>query len=88
MAAPHLQHRILETADLTSAIDRGVVEWPGLTRSEVVQALILKGAESLDYQAATRAISADWALSDLASLEIHYPEGYLDDLREGWDRHS
>jgi len=82
------RHQITETEDIAAAIDAGLREWPDLSRSEVIRELILKGAESLNLTAVERVLAVELALKELASLNIHYPEGYLEDLRKDWDRYA
>ncbi len=82
------RHQITETDDIAAAVEAGLQEWPDLSRSEVIRELILKGAESLNLTAVERVLAVELALKELASLDIHYPEGYLEDLRKDWDRYA
>ena len=82
------RHQITETDDIAAAVETGLQEWPDLSRSEVIRELILKGAESLKLTAVERVLAVELALKELASLDIHYPEGYLEDLRKDWDRYA
>ena len=82
------RHQITETDDIAAAVEAGLQEWPDLSRSEVIRELILKGAESLNLTAVERVLAVELALKELASLNIHYPEGYLEDLRKDWDRYA
>jgi len=82
------RHQITETDDIAAAVEAGLQEWPDLSRSEVIRELILKGAESLNLTAVERVLAVESALKELASLDIHYPEGYLEDLRKDWDRYA
>lgn len=82
------RHQITETDEISMAVDRGLQEWPDASRADVIRHLIVWGAEYLNLSAAERVLAAELALKELESLEIHYPEGYLPDLRRGWDRHA
>jgi len=82
------RHQITETDDIAAAVEAGLQEWPDLSRSKVIRELILKGAESLNLTAVERVLAVELALKELASLNIHYPEGYLEDLRKDWDRYA
>lgn len=35
-----------------------------------------------------RLAEADEALRELEALDIHYPPGYLEEIRAGWGRHD
>lgn len=88
MPTTRLRHQITETDEISSAVERGLQEWPDASRQEVVRSLIVKGAEFLDLSAAERVLAAELALRELESLDIRYPEGYLADLRKDWDRYA
>jgi hypothetical protein len=82
------RHQVTETDDIAAAVEVGLHEWPDLSRSDVIRELILKGAESLNLTAVERALAVELALKELASLNIHYPKGYLEDVRKDWDRYA
>lgn len=82
------RHQITETDEIADAIDAGLREWPDLNRSDVIRELIVKGADSLSLSATERVLAMELALKELASLDIHYPKDYLEDLRKGWDRYD
>jgi len=82
------RHQITETDDIAAAVEAGLREWPDLSRSDVIRELILKGAQAVKLSAAERVLAFELALKELTSLSIHYPPGYLEDLRKDWDRYA
>ncbi len=82
------RHQVTETDEIAAAVAVGLHEWPNLSRSDVIRALILKGAESLNLTSVERVLAAELALQQLEELDIQYPAGYLDELRHGWGRHD
>jgi len=82
------RHQITETDDIAAAVEAGVREWPDLSRSDVIRELILKGAQAVKLSAVERVLAFELALKELTSLNIHYPPGYLEDLRKDWDRYA
>jgi hypothetical protein len=82
------RHQITETDDIAAAVEAGLREWPDLSRSDVIRELILKGAQAVKLSAAERVLAFELALKELTSLNIHYPPGYLEDLRKDWDRYA
>lgn len=86
MPTTRSRHQITETDEISAAVEAGLREWPELGRSDVIRKLILKGAEALKLTAVERALAVELALKELESLNIRYPQGYLDEVREGWDR--
>lgn len=82
------RHQVTETDEIAAAVETGLKEWPELSRSDVIRELILKGAEAVHMSAAERILAFELALKELRSLNIHYPKGYLEDLRQDWDRYA
>ena len=88
MPTTRLRHQVTETDEIAAAVEAGLQEWPDLSRSDVIRELILKGAEAVQLSAAERILAFELALKELTSLNIHYPPGYLEDLRKDWDRYA
>ena len=82
------RHQITETDEIAEAIDAGLREWPDLSRSDVIRALIVKGADALNLSAAERVLAFELALKQLEDLDIQYPPNYLDEVRRGWGRYD
>ena len=80
------RHQVTETDDIAAAVEAGLQEWPELSRSDVIRELILKGAEALNLTAVERVLAVELALKELTALNVHYPQGYLEDVRKDWDR--
>lgn len=81
-----VRHHLTETDDIAAAIDLASRRWPDESRSNLARRLILEGAARLAESPIERALGIEAALGDLAALEDCYPEGYLAELREDWER--
>jgi hypothetical protein len=81
MPTTRLRHQITETEEIEAALDLGSREWPLLSRSDVLRALVLRGAESLHLTLAERVMATELAMHQLTELGIDYPSNYLASIR-------
>lgn len=78
------RHAITETAAITHALSLAQRRWPGEPSSRLLTRLIDMGATSLRLEQDAARAERERAVSALAHLEQHYPDGYLEDVRTGW----
>lgn len=80
------RHQITETDDICAALDLAAQRWPNEPRSDLMRRLILTGARSIAETPIERTFDVERALGSLADLADCYPPGYLDRLRDDWER--
>jgi hypothetical protein len=78
------RHAITETAEVTRALDVARRRWPGLPASRLLVHLIETGAQVVEAEDAGARTERARAVSALTDLSVHYPPGYLEDVRDGW----
>jgi len=76
---------VTPTPELQAAIEAEARRAPAVPRSELVVRLALRGARATDHDRAARRARRRQALHETRGT-FAYPDGYLDDLREDWDR--
>ncbi|GEL45942.1 hypothetical protein CHO01_10580 [Cellulomonas hominis] len=83
---PTLKHRhaITETAAVTHALEVAGRRWPGQPTSQLLTRLIETGAQAVEAEDSRTTHAHERAVSALTDLAQHYPQGYLDEVREGW----
>ncbi|MFC8732655.1 hypothetical protein ACFT5B_09370 [Luteimicrobium sp. NPDC057192] len=78
------RHAITETEAVSHALDVARRRWPGERPSSLLTHLILAGADAVQEGQDDTAAERGEAVKRLTSLAAYYPDGYLDDVREGW----
>jgi len=79
------RHAITESEAVTHALDVARRRWPGEPTSRLLARLIEEGASSVEQQSSALDREHELAVQDLTRLARYYPDGYLDDVRAGWD---
>lgn len=80
---PRIQ--VTRTDDVDRALEIARLEWPDAPRSELIRRLLALGAHHVE---STRRSSraARRKLLEATQGTVDYPDGYLDGLRNEWDR--
>lgn len=78
------RHAITETREVAHALDVARRRWPGQPASRLLVHLIETGGRVVEQECATATGERERAVDALTALAIHYPEGYLDEVRDGW----
>ncbi len=78
------RHAITETDTIAHALAVARQRWPGQPPSRLLNHLIEKGAQAVEHEEATQTAGHDRAVEALTQLAGYYPDGYLDEVREGW----
>lgn len=79
------RHLVTETDELAVALDRAAAEWPGLSRSQLLQRLALKGAAAtFDLQHHRVQVRLDALHRHSGAATGVYGTNYLEQLREDW----
>ena len=86
MPTTRSRHQITETDEIAAALDLAAKHWPDEPRSDLMRHLIVRGARALAESPIERTLEIEKALQSLAGLSECYPEGYLDALRDDWER--
>lgn len=79
------RHAITETREVAHAPDLARRRWPGEPPSRLLAHLIETGAETVAAEEERAGGEHGRAVAGLTALAPHYPTGYLDEVREGWD---
>ena len=80
------RHAITETETVARALAVARRRWPGQSDTRLLTRLIETGASVVERESATVCAEHERAVAALAELAGYYPEGYLDEVRTGWDR--
>ncbi len=77
------RHSVIETDEISHALDTARRVWPELSDkpTELLRRLILAGVRSIDDRAARRRRAVDTTAGSLAGT---FAPGYLDDVRQDW----
>ncbi|GIG24942.1 hypothetical protein [Cellulomonas denverensis] len=78
------RHAITETPEVAHALDVARRHWPDQPPSRLLTRLIETGAQAVEARELDAARERERAVLELTALSTYYPEGYLDDLRDGW----
>jgi hypothetical protein len=78
------RHAITETSEVAHALDVARRRWPGQPASRLLTRLIETGAQAVEAEDGATQVDHERAVSALTTLSAHYPEGYLEELREEW----
>lgn len=83
---PTLKHRhaITETPEVSHALEVARRRWPGQPASRLLTRLIETGAQAVEVEDIRTTHQHERAVSALTGLAQHYPQGYLDEVRDGW----
>jgi hypothetical protein len=79
------RHAITETDAVAHALQVARRRWPGEPATRLLTHLIETGASVVEQDDAAELTAHDDAVAALTSLATFYPEGYLSDVRAGWD---
>jgi len=79
------RHAITETEAITHALDVARRRWPGQPATRLLTRLIETGASTVEREENARSTEHERAVAALTGLCDYYPDGYLDDVRSGWD---
>ncbi|MCB2177764.1 MAG: hypothetical protein KQH57_18290 [Actinomycetales bacterium] len=78
------RHAITETDSVAHALSVARRRWPGQPASRLLTRLIEEGASAVEADDAAERSEHERAVAALTGLATYYPDGYLDDVREGW----
>lgn len=78
------RHAITETGEVSHALDVARRRWPGQPASRLLTRLIATGAQAVEAEDARVAREHERAVAALTTLAQHYPQDYLDEVRDGW----
>lgn len=79
------RYRIIETDEVSRALDAAKHRWPGEPRSRLIVRLVTANGESIGEANEAEAASLRAAVrANAGSLSGMYPAGYLDELRSEW----
>ncbi|MCB7135382.1 hypothetical protein [Cellulosimicrobium marinum] len=79
------RHAITETDGVARALAVARRRWPGQPATRLLTRLIEEGASAVEREEAAGRDEHARAVGALTTLADYYPEGYLDDVRSGWD---
>jgi hypothetical protein len=79
------RHAITETDSVAHALAVARRRWPGQPATKLLTHLIEVGASAVEREEAADRDEHRRAVEALTTLADHYPDGYLDDVRSGWD---
>jgi hypothetical protein len=79
------RHAITETDTVARALQVARRHWPGEPATRLLTRLIETGASAVEREDAVGQAEHERAVAALTDLAGFYPEGYLDDVRDGWD---
>ena len=77
------RHQVTETDAVARAIDIAARRWPGKSRSALLAELACVGAEKIASDEDER-LEARRRLVEANAGGVHYPAGYLEELRKDW----
>jgi hypothetical protein len=78
------RHAITETSEVSHALDIARRRWPGQPASRLLTHLIEAGGRVVEAEDTRAMEERARAVSALTDLSVHYPPGYLDEVRDGW----
>lgn len=78
------RHAITETESIARALRVARRRWPGQPATRLLTNLIEEGASAVARADAAEQAEHERAVARLARLADYYPQGYLDDVRDGW----
>lgn len=78
------RHAITETESIAHALQVARRRWPGQPATRLLAQLIEEGALAVERDDAGTRAEHERAVADLATLADYYPDGYLDNIRDGW----
>lgn len=79
------RHLVTETDDLARALDAAALQWPGLSRPQLLVRLALQGHSAAQHAQETRRARRLEALQKHSgTLTGVYEPGYLERLRDDW----
>lgn len=79
------RHPVTETESVAHALRVARRRWPGEPSTRLLTRLIELGAAVVELDDDDEVARRERALSGLTALAWHYPDGYLDDVRSGWE---
>ncbi|OLT53979.1 hypothetical protein [Cellulosimicrobium sp. CUA-896] len=79
------RHAITETESVARALAVARRRWPGEPATKLLTHLIEEGASAVEREEADDRADHRRAVAALTTLGDYYPDGYLDDVRAGWD---
>lgn len=79
------RHAITETQSIAHALAVAHQRWPDQPPTRLLTRLIELGAEVVERDQVADQADRHTAITALTELASYYPEGYLDDVRSGWD---
>jgi len=80
------RHAITETEAVAHALDVARRRWPGERQATLLTRLIEAGADAVELDERADADGRRRAAEGLTALAQHYPDGYLEDVRDGWEQ--
>lgn len=78
------RHAITETESVAHALEVARRRWPGQPASRLLAKLVAEGASAVEREAAAGQVEHERAVEELTALARYYPDGYLDQVRDGW----
>ncbi|GAB3174104.1 hypothetical protein GCM10027059_45820 [Myceligenerans halotolerans] len=78
------RHAITETDSVAHALAVARRRWPGEPESRLLTHLIEEGASAVEHEDDIETVRHERAVAALTGLADYYPDGYLEDVREGW----
>jgi hypothetical protein len=80
------RHAITETDSVARALKVARRRWPDEPSTRLLTRLIEAGAAVVEHDDRTVCADHERAVAALAGLADYYPDGYLEDVRTGWER--
>lgn len=80
------RHAITETAEVAHALAVARRRWPGQPTASLLTRLIAEGASAVQHEDAVGRAQRERAVAALTALAGYYPDGYLDEVRDGWSQ--